>query len=186
MPTPAKTSPKALVAIARGLVETTGAEALTVSAVAQRAGVKAPSLYKHFADRLALLKAVEIEVLAELERTLRAGTKGKTPRERVASMAVAYRQFAKDKPLRYGVIYSRNAANDPELAAACLFSAKPLFEELEQAGMAPGRILPVSRTLTAFLHGFVSMEIVNAFRLGGDVGEAFDEGLETILRELPG
>lgn len=186
MPTPAKTSPKELVAIARRLVETTGAEALTVSAVAQRAGVKAPSLYKHFADRLALLKAVEIEVLGDLERTLRAGTRGETPRQRVAAMAAAYRAFAMEKPLRYGVIYSRNAADDPEIAAACLFAARPLFEELERAGVAPGRILPVSRTLTAFMHGFVSMEIVNAFRLGGDIDEAFEQGLETILRELPG
>ena len=181
MPTPAKTSPRELVAIARRLVETTGAEALTVSAVAAQAGVKAPSLYKHFADRPALLKAVEIEVLGELERALRAGTHGATPRQRIANMAAAYRAFAKEQPLRYGVIYSRNAADDAEIAAACLHSAKPLFEEMEKAGMAPERILPVSRTLTAFMHGFVSMEIVNAFRLGGDIDEAFDEGLRTVL-----
>jgi hypothetical protein len=30
----------------------------------------------------------------------------------------------------------------------------------------------------------VSMEIVNAFRLGGDIDEAFEEGIETILREV--
>ena len=167
--------------IARRLVVTTGADALTVSAVAERAGVKAPSLYKHFADRLALLKAVEIEVLGELERALRAGTKGTTPRLRIASMAATYRAFATEQPLRYGVIYSRDAADDPGIAEACLQAARPLFEELEKAGMAPERILPVSRTLTAFLHGFVSMEIVNAFRLGGDVDEAFEDGLKTVL-----
>lgn len=181
MPTPAKTSRKELVAIARRLVEATGAEALTVSAVAFEAGVRPPSLYKHFADRLALLKAVEIEVLGELEQALRAGTRGATPRERLAAMARAYRAFATEQPLRYGVIYSRNAADDPEIAAACLMAAKPLFEELEKAGMPPARILPAARTMTAFLHGFVSMEIVNAFRLGGDINEAFQEGLRTVL-----
>ena len=184
MPTPAKTSPKELVSIARRLVVTTGADALTVSAVAERAGVKAPSLYKHFADRLALLKAVEIEVLGELEGALRAGTKGRTPRQRITAMAHTYRAFATEQPLRYGVIYSRNAAGDPAIADACLQAAKPLFEELEKAGLAPERILPVSRTLTAFMHGFVSMEIVNAFRLGGDIDEAFEAGLATILREV--
>jgi AcrR family transcriptional regulator len=184
LPTPAKTSPRELVSIARRLVVTTGADALTVSAVAERAGVKAPSLYKHFADRLALLKAVEIEVLGELERALRTGTRGKTPRKRIASMAVAYRAFATEQPLRYGVIYSHNAADDPAIADACLQAARPLFEELEKAGLEPERILPLSRTLTAFLHGFVSMEIVNAFRLGGNIDEAFEEGLETILQDV--
>ena len=99
-------------------------------------------------------------------------------------MAGTYRRFALERPRRYEVIYSRNAFDDPEIAAACLFAAKPLFDELRKAGIIENRILPLSRTLTAFLHGFVSMEIVNAFRLGGDIEEAFDEGLETILREV--
>ncbi len=184
MPTPAKTSREELIALARRLIDTGGPEALTVSAVAQSAGVKAPSLYKHFADRDALLKAVEIDVLQELEAALRAGTKGKTPRARLTSMAATYRRFAKEQPRRYEVIYARNLADDPELAATSQFAAKPLFEELERAGIARERILPLARTLTAFLHGFVSMEIINAFRLGGNVDEAFTEGLETILDEV--
>ena len=181
MPTPAKTSPKQLVAIARRLVDSDGAGALTVSAVAGRAGVKAPSLYKHFADRAALLKAVEIDILDELEATLRAGATGTTAGQRLRSMAATYRRFALEQPLRYGLIYSRHAFEDPEIAAACYLSVKPLFEELAAAGLQQAEILPLSRTLIAFLHGFVSMEIVKAFRLGGSIDAAFDEGLETIL-----
>lgn len=181
MPTPAKTSRAALIEIARGLVESAGAEGLTVSAVAQSAGVKAPSLYKHFADRAALLKAVEIDVLHELERALRAGMAGTTARERLTSLAETYRLFATEQPKRYGVIYSEDAFVDPEIAEASRLAAKPLFEELERAGVAEDRILPLARTLTAFMHGFVSMEIVRAFRLGGNVDDAFYAGLETIL-----
>lgn len=184
MPTPAKTSPAELVSIALGLVETGGAAALTVSAVAQAAGVKGPSIYKHFADRLALLKAVELVVLEELEQILRAETTGRTPKQRLRSMANVYRRFAKAQPHRYEVIYSRNLADDPELAAACLQSAMPLFEALQAAGVTAARIQPLSRTLVAFLHGFVSMEIVNAFRLGGDLDRDFAESLETILAEV--
>lgn len=184
MPTPAKTSRAQLIAIARRLVEAGGPDALTVSAVAAKAGVRGPSIYKHFADRDALLKAVEIEVLAELERTLRAGTKGRTPGQRLRSMAETYRAFAVSKPHRYAALYSRDAADDPELAAACLASARPLFEELERAGVPEARIRPLSRTLAAFLHGFVSMEIVNAFRLGGDIDSDFAASLDTILRGL--
>jgi AcrR family transcriptional regulator len=184
MPTPAKTSLDALVTIARQLVEARGADELTVSAVAQIAGVKGPSLYKHFTDRAALLKAVEISVLHELEAMLRAGTKGRTPKQRLRSMATTYRRFAIEHPKRYGVIYSEHAFDDPEIAAACYVAAKPLFEELKAAGIAEARILPLSRTFTAWLHGFVSMEIVHAFRLGGSIDQAFEDGLETILGGL--
>jgi AcrR family transcriptional regulator len=184
VPTPAKTSRAELVSIARGLIEASGAEALTISAVAQGAGVKGPSLYKHFADREALLKAVEIDILDELERALRAGTRGRTARARLRSIADTYRRFANERPHRYEVIYSRNAFDDPEIAAASLHAAKPLFEELAAAGVAEVRILPLSRTLAAFLHGFVSMEIVHAFRLGGDLERDFAASLETILLEV--
>jgi AcrR family transcriptional regulator len=184
LPTPAKTSRPELVGIARSLVESGGADSLTVSAVAQGAGVKAPSLYKHFEDRAALLKAVEIDVLHELEATLRAGIKGRSPQQRLRSMAATYRRFANEQPRRYGVIYSEHAFDDPDVTAACLFAARPLFEELEKAGIPPGRILPLSRTLTAWLHGFCTMEIVKAFRLGGSIDEAFKDGLDTILAAL--
>ena len=99
-------------------------------------------------------------------------------------MAATYRRFAKEHPRQYEVLYSHNVADDPELAAACLFAAKPLFEELQKAGVPAARILPLSRTLTAFLHGFLSMEIVNAFRLGGDLERDFAASLETILAEV--
>lgn len=181
MPTPAKTSPEALVAIALNLVTADGVDALTVSAVAQVAGVRAPSLYKHFADREALLMAVEIAVLHALEATLRMKTQGSSPVQRLRSMAHVYRQFALEAPHRYGMIYRRSVGENEALAAACLFSAKPLFEELEAARIPQGQILALSRTLVAFLHGFVSMEIAEAFRLGGSIDVAFEEGLETIL-----
>ena len=184
MPTPAKTSLVQLVGIARGLVETAGPDALTLGALAAQAGIKPPSLYKHFADRAAVLKAVEIEVLHELESWLRQKTRGETPKARLIAMATAYRAWGKAKPNRYRTIYSGNAFNDPEIRAACLHSAQPLFEELAAAGIAEARQLPLSRTLVAFMHGFVLMEIGNAFNLGGSVDEAFESSLETILREI--
>lgn len=184
MPTPAKTSRAALVGIARAMVEAEGPEALTIAAVAKVAGVKGPSLYKHFADRAALLKAVEIAVLHDLEASLRQEMRGTRPKERLVSMARAYRAWGKQKPNRYRCIYSGDAFNDAEIRAACRFAAQPLFDALHAAGLSEARLLPLSRTIVPFLHGFVLMEIGNAFNLGGDVDEAFEAGLETILREV--
>lgn len=183
MPTPAKTSQADLIEIGLALAAEGGADAVTIAAVAQAAGVKGPSLYKHFADREALLTAIEIAILYQLEAALRQ-VKGRTPRQRIVAMAHAYRAFGRMAPQRYGLIYRKNVADEPQLAEACLFSARPLFEEFEAAGLPPKRLLPLSRTLVAFMHGFVSMEIAQAFRLGGSLDDAFESALETILREL--
>ncbi len=183
MPTPAKTSRSELIAIARRLVDTCGADAVTVSAVASAAGVKAPSIYKHFVDRAALLKAVELEVLHDLETTLRREIKGRTARARLGSMAETYRAFALAAPRRYAMIYGEHALEDPEIAAACLSAAGPLFDELRAAGVPEGDVLPISRTITAWLHGFCTMEIARAFRLGGSIDDAFETGLSLILGE---
>ena len=184
MPTPAKTSRPALIGAARALIEESGVEALTLGGVARAAGVKAPSLYKHFADRATLLKAVEIGVINDLEAVLRAATKGKTARQQLHSMSLAYRRFAIEHANGYALIFSRNAFDDAELAQASRFAVQPLFEELQKAGVPTEQVLPMSRILTAFLHGFVSMESANAFRLGGSVEEAFEAGLSAILGRL--
>lgn len=181
MPTPAKTSAEQLIGIALDLIETGGAEAATIAAVTQAAGVKGPSLYKHFVDRHALLRAAEIAILHELEAMLRRQTKGATARERLWAMAHAYRRWGKRHPHRYSMLYRSDISQDEELVTACLFAAAPLFEELRAAGVGDAVRLPLSRTLVAFLHGFVTMEIAKAFWLGGSIDEAFEAGIETIL-----
>ncbi|WP_412159619.1 helix-turn-helix domain-containing protein, partial [Pantoea sp. SIMBA_079] len=51
MPTPEKTSRTAIVAAGRVLIESGGLDGLTMQAVAERVGVRAPSLYKRVRDR---------------------------------------------------------------------------------------------------------------------------------------
>ena len=44
--------------------------------------------------------------------------------------------------------------------------------------------LEAARLLTAFAHGFVSMELAGAFRLGGDVDEAYRFAIDSIVAGL--
>ena len=49
------------------------------------------------------------------------------------------------------------------------------------AAAVPGDPLPAARTFTAWIFGFCTMEQAGAFRLGGDVDEAFEFGLDALL-----
>ncbi|MCQ4207228.1 helix-turn-helix domain-containing protein, partial [Streptomyces longispororuber] len=51
-----------IAAEARTLLEESGPDALTMRALADRLGIKAPSLYKHFPDK----HAVEVELIAQM------------------------------------------------------------------------------------------------------------------------
>lgn len=59
-------------------------------------------------------------------------------------------------------------------------SAEPLLAEL-RGMLAEADVLPTARMVTAFLHGFVAMELAGAFRLGGDPEAAFARGLDAVL-----
>lgn len=176
MPAVAKTSDDEIVAAARSIIAEHGAEALSFAAVASEVGVRGPSLYKRFADRAALLDAVRENVLRDLATALLGASRHREPVKQVSAMARAYRRFGNAEPHLYRLVMTTGGA--PTEAARAAIS--PLFEALGRVVPAKS-ILPAARSLTAFLHGFVSMEINGSFQLGGSVDDAFDFGLGAIL-----
>lgn len=182
MPTPAKTTDAQVVAAARGLVEQRGTAAVSMQDVAAAVGVRAPSLYKRFPTRAALLAGVEAEVMARLRETLieAADRAGRDGRGRLLAMAAAYRGFAHAHPHAYALLFAPDAPRGQDADAARADAAEPLLAELRGV-LAEADVLPAARVVTAFLHGFVAMELAGAFRLGGDPEVAFARGLDAVL-----
>ena len=68
-----------IVAVARDLLEAEGAEAVSMRRIAQRLGIRAPSLYKHVPDKAALEAALISDVLSEMAARFAAATAGAPP-----------------------------------------------------------------------------------------------------------
>ena len=183
-PAPARTSSEAIVAAAREILEEDGLEAVTMARVASRVGVRAPSLYKHLHDREALLVAMVADAADELGAIVTAATVAPDDApSRVTAVADAYRAFARRTPRAASLLYM-DFGPDLTLPQARLAEAARPVVELAGAIAGERDALPAARVLTAFVHGFTSMESAGAFRMGGDVDEAYRLGVAAIVQGL--
>lgn len=165
MPTPERTSIEEIVAAGRDILEVAGPSGLTMQAVAERVGVRAPSLYKRVRDRDALHTAVAAASIDALTARLDAAG------EDIAALAHAYRDFAHQHPEGFRLMFTVAAPHDAlERSAAPLIRAASALVGEDDA-------LDAARFFTAWATGFLQMELSGAFRLGGDVDRAFEYGL---------
>ena len=172
MPTPERTSYAEIVEAASDLLEESGPSGLTMQAVADRVGVRAPSLYKRVRDRDALVEAVGAATVEELTRRLEASDRS------LESLARAYRDLAHERPEGFRLMFA--AAAPQQL----LDRAGLTIVESAAAVVGEAHALDAARLVTAWATGFIHMELGGAFRLGGDVDAAFDYGLAALRRGL--
>ena len=186
MPAPNLTSLEAILEAGADLLESAGPAGLTMQAVARRVGVRAPSLYKHVGGRDELLRLVAEAAAHDLGGRLDAAAPpGAPPREALRALALALRGFARERPAAFRLVTSPAAeATRVRPATAVRASAAVLRVAEELAG--PARALDAARTFTAWATGFVGMELAGAFRLGGDVGAAFEFGAQRLADALGG
>ncbi|MRJ74913.1 TetR family transcriptional regulator [Aeromicrobium sp. SMF47] len=176
MPTPERTTLPAIVAAGEQILDADGLDAVTMVAVAQRVGVRAPSLYKRVSSRRELIGMIAAAAADDLRAQLLAADPGDgAPRQRLEDLAVAVRTFARSRPAAYRLVFS--AGEEDVLSHEQLLAASaPLFAVVAELAR-PDEALEAARTVTAWVTGFIAMELGGEFRLGGEVDAAFDYGI---------
>lgn len=183
MPTPAQTSTIAIVAAGREILEREGPDGLSMKQVAEAVGVRPPSLYKRVRDRADLLRLIVDDVANELTDVMDAAAGSGDPHSDLRALASAFRTFAHARPAAYALLFDPRVGGASR-AALERSSASVLRTAAALAGEA--HALPAARTVVAWAHGFISMELAGAFQLGGHVDEAWDFGLERVVAALAG
>jgi AcrR family transcriptional regulator len=156
---------------ARRLLEDEGAGALTMRRLAERVGIRAPSLYKHLPDKAALEAAIIATGLEEAAAVFEAAVDGAD--EPLGALATAYRGFALAHPHLY-----RLMNNGP-------LPRHQLPPGLEDRAAAP--VLRVAgsqtraRALWAFAHGMVMLELDQRFPPDADLDAAWQAGITAFL-----
>jgi AcrR family transcriptional regulator len=178
MPAHAQTSTAAIVAAGRQLLEEHGMDALTMRHVADAVGVRTPSLYKRVRSRSDLFRLILDDVTDELATAADAVTGSGDPAADLRALLAAYRRFAHANPVAYTLMYAPQAVSGAT-ARSERSSATLLRLVTELAGRR--HALPAARTIVAWANGFIMMELAGAFRLGGDLEQAWDFGLDRVL-----
>ena len=177
MPTPDRTSLKEIISAGRQILESGGLARLTMQAVADRVGVRAPSLYKRVRSRDDLIGHIAEATVHDLGGRLRAVVGGSDARQDLGQLVREFRAFAREHPAGYHLIFASGPeATRPDVDSLARASAPVLAVAAELAG--PENALEAARMITAWAHGFVSMELAGAFNLGGDVDRAFEFGIK--------
>lgn len=158
-----------IAAAARTLLEDAGPAAVTMRALADHLGIRAPSLYKHFPDK----HAVEVELTAQMLEESAAALEEAEEREpgSLPALGEAYRTYALAHPHLYRLATERplpRALLPPGLEDR---AAMPLLR-------ACGADVDLARSVWAFAHGMVILEIHGRFPDDADLSAAWNRGLK--------
>ena len=176
MPTPDRTSLEAIVDAARDILEHDGLPGLTMQAVAERVGVRAPSLYKRVHSRDDLVRLVTEATLTDLASKIADDADAR-------QVATEFRRFARQRPAAFQLIMTAGTHVIPVGPEIVAHATAPILRvATELAG--PDHALEAARTLTAWANGFISMELAGGFNLGGDVDSAWEYGLDRMVAAI--
>jgi AcrR family transcriptional regulator len=176
---PSELTPRAreIVAAARAILEEQGVEALSMRHIAERLGIRAPSLYKHVPDKQALEAAIISagfeEQAARFEDALE-----HAPEDPLGALALAYREFARDHPHLYRLMTDRPLPRDQLVPGVEARASLPLYH-------AAGESLDLARAAWAFAHGMTILELNQRFPPDADLDAAWREGIQAIRGALP-
>jgi AcrR family transcriptional regulator len=174
-PYPVQTNRQTIVETAFELIEQDGVENLSLGKLASQLGIKAPSLYRHIANKDALLQAViELTYLRLFEAYDEAlANASESPVDRLIMLSHAHRRFAHANPNTYMLAYTTTNPESSAIPDMLLERAISIQGIMTQIS-GEENSLPALRGVLALIHGFISLELNGQFRRGGDLSEAFD------------
>ncbi|WP_454859896.1 TetR/AcrR family transcriptional regulator [Promicromonospora soli] len=157
---------------------------LTLAKVAARAGVAAPSLYKHVGSLADLRREVAVIAVRELMTAGASASVGRAGADALQALANAWRAYALDHPGRYAATQVGPDPDDPAAAPlrdAAAESVQVVVAVLRGFGLPDDRLIDAVRAVRAGVHGFVTLELGGGFRMREDVDQSFAVLLEMLV-----
>ncbi|MEU3524744.1 TetR/AcrR family transcriptional regulator [Streptomyces sp. NPDC038707] len=144
---------------ARELLEEDGSAALSLRAVARRAGVSATAPYRHYADRDALVSAVAAEGYRELAQHLAEAHPAPSTPDELAAVAVAYVQFALEHPALFRAMFAEPCDPTSAERVAATAAISEYVRSIVRATFPGVDADALSTTVWALVHGLAFLHL---------------------------
>lgn len=142
---------------------------MSIRTLSNEVGVTAPSIYRHFEDKSAILRAVVEERFADFtDRMAQAERRSCSPFTALQHRCQAYLRFADEEPGHYRVLFSAaslgpvsiGVTDRPHPGAPSFFALVDSVRRCIEAGARPGGDATfVAIMLWSTLHGFADLRI---------------------------
>lgn len=176
-----------VVAAAATLVDEIGFHELSMGVLAQRLGVRPPSLYKHVESLSDLQHRIAVVAMTELGDTIRDALQARAGLDALHALFSAVRAYVRDHPGRYTSTVGAEftGSGDPLLAAGARV-LDSIGAVLAGYGVGARERDHAIRAMRCMIHGFASLSAANAFQWDADTEVSFDWMIEFMDRGLRG
>ncbi len=178
-------TPAAVIAAAADLADEVGSADATLTELAERVGVRTPSLYEHVAGQGDLNRRVATLAHNEAADAIGTATQGRAGRDALGAAARALRDFVQSHPGRYAAtIGLAPTGPDDPMAIAEARGLGAFRAVLLDYDIVPGELPHALRALRSVFHGIASLRCARGFRWSTDVDESFDWLIDLVDRGL--
>jgi AcrR family transcriptional regulator len=164
-----------VVRVAADIADETGFANVTLGLVAERLGVRAPSLYKHVDGLADLQHRIATLAMTEFGDIASDAAAGLAGRDALAALANALRSYVTAHPGRYtATIGAEFTGPDDPLLKAGTRVIELIGAVLRGYRIDEALIVHAIRSVRCTLHGWAVLQAVNGFQWSGDLDVSFE------------
>ncbi len=164
-----------VVAAAADLADDAGFAGLTMGLLAERLGVRTPSLYKHVENLADLRHRLATRAMTEFGDVIGDAVQGRSGLDALTAMLTAGRRYALAHPGRYAIAVDEEYQGPPDpMLAAGSRVVDTIAAVLSGYGIGEEEMHHAVRTIRSAMDGFTMLESGKGFQWAPPPQESFD------------
>lgn len=141
------------------IADESGMSAVSLKAVAQRLGIRPPSLYNHVDDLESLLHGAAQAGMSEMNRRMTSAAVGVAGESAITAVAEQYAGYMVQHPGVYEISQWATWHNDEKTAELFREYFSLISALVEKIGCSESDLGEVTDIITGFLHGYCTMRL---------------------------